>query len=119
MFTPHADIKFTSSPTKYEETEQDDNGVGIGYGLIGSILPKLSSGEKAIITKALKGQQIDLTDTRALKSTFTECVTDADGWAWEDTSQSFGFLWDMCGGNAVDALSLSVYATKNPGPEPE
>jgi hypothetical protein len=114
LFDSHQRIKFNSSPTKYEETEQSEHGVeDTGYGLIGSILPKLSPKERPIITDILKSKRVGLTDINSLKRTFKDCVKDADGWAWEDTSQSFNFLWNECKGKAVDALSLNKYAEKN------
>ncbi len=113
VFVSHSDLKFSSSPTRYEETEQSEHNVQVsGFGLIGSILPKLSPKEKAVVIEVLKDQNVGIADTKILKSIAKECVINAGGWAWEDTSWSFESLWSKCKGNAVDAITLNKYASQ-------
>ena len=100
----YAYAKAKVSPDKFEEFEQDEHGGPAGYGVIGSILPHLSSSARKEVEKALKSQRVTVADTKDALYWLED--GHENGMGWEDTLATWGDLWTYVGGKAVDAVAI-------------
>lgn len=100
------------SPTRYVEKEQTEYVKPAGFGLIGSILPLLKGSAKREVEEALRSQGISVANTKDALGLAEDGYESGGGWRWEDTSATWGMLWDFVKGKAVDAVAITKLVEK-------
>jgi len=111
-FRAYIEIREEASPTRYTEKEQEEYGQPAGFGLIGSILPLLSGSARKEVEEALKSQGVAVVRTKDALYEAQEGYEDGGGWRWEDTTATWGDLWRLVKGKAVDAVAVSKLISK-------
>ena len=101
-----------ASPTRYVEKEQEEYNQPAGFGLIGSILPLLSGSARKEVEEALGSQGVAVASTKSALELTEEGYEDGGGWRWEDTTATWGDLWRLVKGKAVDAVAVSKLVSK-------
>ena len=89
----------------YEEGEQVYEGIPIGFGVMGSILPRLSSSSKKVVEKALRSQGIGVADAKQLNRDILDAVNMMGSMFWEDPEVA---LIEWPEGKVVDATVLEA-----------
>lgn len=106
-------IKMEAPSTKFpnglfEEKQQTEYHLKIGYGVLGSILPRLPDKTKKLVEESLRDQRIGVADTRNLKRLARSGYESVAGsWRWEDTTATWADLWDAARDKLVDAVAIS------------
>lgn len=89
----------------YEEGEQVYQGIPIGFGVMGSILPRLSISSKKAVEEALRSQGIGVADAKQLNRDILDAVETMGYMFWEDPEVA---LIEWPEGKLVDAVSLEA-----------